>query len=257
MIRAILQHGLPAGLIAFCVVDTHLHALFVGDRGDVGEAMRRIELSCHRRLGLRHRFDGARIRPVRDQRHLRSVIPYILDQVVRHELVTDPLQEGSSLHDLLGLRVPGGKLARGFTAEQPRIVVTEYAEKLGVTPQQWATWGEPLAAEDLKYLLDATCAAFAIRSVRPRLAVHRPVRAAMVQAAGRHSARAIARATGLSHQTVRRLLEVPVPDGWLFAIRGQVWLRRAAAEAAAAATEREWGPRTAEAPAVGSPPWSD
>ena len=226
VVRAILKHGPRAGLIAYCVVDTHLHALFVGKRVVVGEAMRRIELSCHRRLNLEHRFDGARILPIRDQRHLRNVVPYILNQLARHEVLTDPLQEGSALHDLLGLRVPGAHLVGALQAEQPRLVIEQMWTSLGVQPAEVDSWGRPLEEEELALVDEATRSAFAIGRVRRRGHVHRLVRAAMVQAADGHSGRSIERSTGLSHTTVRGLRKELVPRSWIEAIRRQVRLRR-------------------------------
>lgn len=223
--RAVLKHGPRAGLIAFCVVDTHLHAVFAGDRVAVGEAMRRIELSCHRRLRLRHRFEGARILPVRDQGHLRNVVPYVLGQIERHGVLTDPHQEGSGLHDLLGLRPPGANLARALREEQPRLVIETMWSALGVLPAEVATWGRPLGVHELPGLLDATLAAFAIDRVRRRGRGHRLVKAAMVQAAAGFSARAIAKVAGICRTTVSGLLLEPVPRSWIEAIRRQVRLR--------------------------------
>jgi hypothetical protein len=229
VVRAILKHGPPAGLIAYCVVDTHLHALFVGKRVAVGEAMRRIELSCHRRLNLEHRFDGARILPVRDQRHLRNVVPYILNQLARHEVLTDPLQEGSALHDLLGLRVPGAHLAGALQAEQPRLVIDRMWTSLGLQPEEVTTWTRALKLEELAFVAEATRAAFAIGRVRRRGNGHRLVRAAMVQAGAGHSARTIAGWVGLSYSTVSALLKRDAPRAWVDAIRRQVRLRAWAA----------------------------
>ncbi len=225
VVRAILKHGPPGGLIAFCVVDTHMHALFAGKRIVVGEAMRRIELSCHRRLKLEHRFDGARVLPVRDQSHLRNVVPYILNQVARHAVLTDPLQEGSALHDLLGLRVPGAHLAGALQAEQPRLAIERMWTSFGLQPADVEAWNRPLEQEELRFVNEATRAAFAIGRVRRRGHVHRLVRAAMAQAADGHSARAIERTIGLSNTTVRGLRKERVPRAWIDAIRRQVRLR--------------------------------
>lgn len=238
VVRAILKHGPRAGLIAFCVVDTHLHVLFVGKRAVVGEAMRRIELSCHRRLNLEHRFDGARILPVRDQHHLRNVVPYVLNQLARHDVLTDPLQEGSALHDLLGLRVPGAHLAGALQAEQPRLVIERMWTNLGVQPADVASWVRPLEEEELPLVVEATRSAFALARVRRRGHVHRLVRAAMVQAAAGHSARSIERSIGLGHTTVRGLRKELVPLSWIEAIRRQVRLRRCALAQPAAGESR-------------------
>jgi len=238
VVRAILRHGLPAGLIAYAVVDTHLHALFVGERREVGEAMRRMELACHRLLGLRNRFDGARILPIRDQRHLRNVLPYVLRQVERHELLTDALQEGSAIHDLLGLRPVGAGLPRALLAELPRIVLDSLWRQLGVEPEEVSGWDAPLVEADLPYLEEATLAAFASSSIRSRSRQHRRALGAMVQAAAGLSAPRVGRAVGLAHTTVTRLQRQSVPPAWVAAIRRQVRLRRRLAEGAHVGSDR-------------------
>jgi len=230
VVRAILRNGRRAGLIAFAVVDTHLHALFVGERAEVGEAMRCIELSCHRRLGLRNRFDGARILPVRDQHHLRNVVPYILDQVKRHDLWTDPLQEGSALQDLLGLRPIGAFLSPTLQADLPRLSLPSLWRRLGVEPEEAFAWAAPLGTADLPYLQEAALAAFAAQTTTGRSRHQRRVRAAMAHAAAGLSARKVGRAVGVTHSTVARLWNEPVPVSWVEAIRRQVRLRRRLAE---------------------------
>ena len=243
VVTAILKHGRRAGLIAYAVVDTHMHCVFVCERGLAGEAMRRIELSCHRRLGLGQRFDGARIRPIRDQGHLRNVIPYVLNQVRRHELQTDSLQEGSALHDLLGLRVPGLGLPDALQAELPRVVLPSLWRQLGVEPELTEDWARGLDPAELPHLREAAQAAFALRFIGGR--GHPLVRAAMVQAAGTHSIRVTARAAGVARSTIARLRAMHVPTSWIHAIRRQVRLRcrakRLREQAPSASTARHAG----------------
>jgi len=225
VIRAVLRHGRPAGLIAYCVVDTHLHAVFVGDRVRIGEAMRRLEIACHQLLKLRRRFEGARIRPVRDQAHLRSTVDYVLRQLDRHAIRTDALGESSSVHDLLGARVPGLFLVDRLLEELPRGNVGDPWRLVGASGALAEVWDDPLEAHELHTLPEATCRAFALRGLRGRSRERTRARAAMVQAASpRLGATAIARELGLSRGAVLHLRRVDVPDSWILAVRRQARL---------------------------------
>lgn len=238
-ISAVLRHGRPAGLIAFCVVDTHLHAVFVGDRVRIGEAMRRLEIACHKLLKLRRRFEGARIRPVRDQAHLRSTVDYVLRQLERHEIRTDPLGESSAVHDLLGARVPGLFLPDRLLEELPRGNVGDPWRLVGVDRSIALTWDEPVRASELEAVAEATLRAFALRSVPRRGRRYTMVRAAMVHALDPQiSAAAAGRALGLSRGAVLNLRSVTVPDAWVLAVRRQTRLGLHAVRALAGSAVR-------------------
>ena len=233
-VGAVLRHGAPAGLIAHCVVDTHLHALFVGDRVRVGEAMRRIELACHQLLPLEQRFEGARIRPVRDQHHLRYSVGYVLRQLDRHEIRVDRLGEGSAAHDLLGARVPGLSLGRRLLEELPRGDIGDLWRLVGATPELGSRWDRPVADSELAELREATLRAFALATLRRRSRRLTMVRAAMVQAAAPEiGSTALARAIGLSRGAVINLRRQVVPDSWIRAVRRQVHLGLSAGRALA------------------------
>lgn len=245
MVGAILRHGLPAGLLAFCVADTHFHALFVGDRERIGEAMRRIEIASHRMLPLEQRYEGARIRPVRDQSHLRYSVGYVLRQLDRHELKNDRLAVSSSVHDLLGLRVPGVVLASRLDAELPRGLGVELWSLLGASSELGRIWDRPVDLQDLDRLEEATLRAFSLRTLERRSRKFTRVRAALVQSVDPVvGPTAIARATGLSRGAVINLRKVTVPEHWKLAVRRQVWLSRYAGRSLAG------GPAEL-------PPWAD
>lgn len=100
----IYRIGNHAGLLAFCLSDTHLHCLAEGSRAEAGELARRLEISMVRALKLASRFERARIRPVNGLDHLENAVFYLFRQSVHHRTRFDPLMEGCSLLDLLGLR---------------------------------------------------------------------------------------------------------------------------------------------------------
>ncbi len=226
VVRSVLRHGQPAGLLCFAVIDTHLHVLLCGRRADAGEAMRRIELACHRLLLLDRRFQGARIRPVEDQLHLTNTVHYILRQPLHHAVAGDGLNEGSAIHDLLGLRVPGLPLPGVLLTELPRMRVAELLPHLGLSSDELTGWDFPLTEAELPWLLDSAAAAFAVRDMLRRSKHCASLRAAMVRAVGDEVATGrIAAHTGLARSSICRLRARPVDAAWVRCVRRQVRLR--------------------------------
>ena len=72
-------------------------------------------------LGLGARFEHARIRPLHDQKHAYNTFRYVHRQDSRHLLDLDRAREGSSLPDLLGLRVLPTSLVARVRTHLPRI----------------------------------------------------------------------------------------------------------------------------------------
>ena len=224
--RSILRHGPGAQLVCFGVVDTHIHVLLCGARTDAGEAMRRIELACHRLLHLTRRFQGARIRPIENQRHLNNTLHYILRQPQHHEVALDEVSEGSAIHDLLGLRVPGLALAGALLVELPRVHPESLVQHLGLPAEELAGWDAPLVEAELPWLLDSAAAAFAVRDVLWRSKRFTALRAAMVLAVGSGvPVGRIAEHTGLARSSIWRLRRHSVDPAWIRCVRRQVRLR--------------------------------
>jgi len=249
VVRSILRHGARARLICFAVVDTHLHVLLCGSREHAGEAMRRIELACHRLLLLDRRFQGARIRPVENQRHLNNTLHYILRQPRHHGVGVDDVNEGSAMHDLLGLRVPGLWLPGALLTELPRVRAEDLIPSFGLSREEMAGWDSPLVDSELSWLLDATGAAFAVADVLRRSKHFTALRAAMIQSVDqRLGLERVAAATGLHPSTVWRLRQRPVARAWVLCVRRQVRLRialalrRAEADAARESSLAPTGP---------------
>jgi hypothetical protein len=105
--RVLQDHGASRQLLATAVSDTHSLTLLACTREQAGTFARYAEGALVTRLKLAARFERARIRPVRDQSHLGNTFWYVLRQAAHHGVLTDPLHEGSSLPDLLGMRVTG------------------------------------------------------------------------------------------------------------------------------------------------------
>jgi hypothetical protein len=119
--RVLLRHGTRAGLLAFRVVDTHVHVLVRCDRAVAGSFAHATEVALRATLRLPIPFEPARIRPVLDQPHLYRAFGYVLRQEIRHGTSMDPVHDGSSLPELLGLRVVDDLVAQRVAASLPRL----------------------------------------------------------------------------------------------------------------------------------------
>lgn len=100
-----VRHGEKRGLLAHRVADTHLHVLLQCDRVKAGQFAHAIESALRQTLQLPVSFERARIRPLRSPRHLANALRYVLRQEEHHGTRFDPAHEGSSVQDLLGMRV--------------------------------------------------------------------------------------------------------------------------------------------------------
>ena len=196
----------PAGLVAFGFTDDHVHFLFIGDRAAVGEAVRCFEASLTRRLGAPP-FERARIRPVTSRRHLVNTIRYVLFQVEQHELLSDPNHVGSSLHELLGLRVDPSGLCARVLAAAPRRAIEEYARQLPWGLDALEGWDEPLTRDELVALKAAMLHAWAsvLPAARNPREPKNAARLSAVLAAEGWPTSPVARALEVDPSTVRRL----------------------------------------------------
>ena len=218
---SLLELAAAFGLIAFHLVDTHLHALIVGSRERAGVFARRIEGTLHARLRLGCPFEAARFSPVGDQARLASTFAYVLDQAERHQLVNDPLREGSSLPDLVGLRVVHADgIAHCARRHLPRLRPEEFAARYLPAPCTTKL--------DCAQLAEAAAAVLALPHLRTRapravLAKHAAV---VVGLAEGFSVREIAGALGLSTRRIERLRRTPPPAAAVVqATRWQLRLR--------------------------------
>ncbi len=67
-------------------------------------------------------FAPTRLRAIEDMHHLTNAVSYVVGQPAKHARGLDPYFEGSSLHELLGLRVADeGQLGRAIQALAPRF----------------------------------------------------------------------------------------------------------------------------------------
>lgn len=133
-------------LLAFNLVDNHLHLLSSGDRAMTGRLAGRIGRS----LGAIASTPMApgRPTPIRDRSHLRNTMRYLVQQPLNHEIGTHPaLWAGSSFADLVGARyVPDLRLRA--REELPRMTTTDLLAWAGLpeerlsaaTDEELANW---------------------------------------------------------------------------------------------------------------------
>lgn len=175
--RVVLTQGDHRGLLAFGAADNHLHALLVTDRVSAGAFARYVETALRWQLRLGARFEHARIRPLRDQRHAYNTLHYAHRQDVRHAVGVDPARDGTSLPDLLGLRALGTSLVARVRVNLPRVRREDLVTSLPVSLAENASF-------DIDVLADAAAAALALPDLSGRCADSFRARRAAVHAAG-------------------------------------------------------------------------
>ncbi len=221
--RAAHRAGAGRGLLAFRLVDTHGHAVLQCDRRSAGQFAHALELALRIVLDLPVPFEPARIRPVTDQKHLRFSTVYTLRQDQRHGVRLDPLHDGSSLPDLLGLRVLGTGLAERVALALPRVSPADLLPLLGAELSPLPLQLSPLA--------DAAAGALALPDLDGQGAPRVLARRAAVQVAlgSQLPVREVGDLLRITARSVRRIATEPAPDELVRAVCLQLRLRAALA----------------------------
>jgi hypothetical protein len=216
--RSLLRIGQESGLLAFAVADTHLHAIVVCDRETAGRFAWRIELSAQGLFRFGVPFEPARLRPIADQKHLSNAFWYVLRQQQRHDIEADPHFDGSSLPDLVGLRVGAPWLLAQVRSLLPRVRGEGLRALLGNVDLT----REPA---DLVHLRSAATSAACVADLGGRSDAVVAARVAAVHLAGSLTAVRVAALLGLDAGTVRRLRRRRPDPALIAAIRRQLALR--------------------------------
>lgn len=217
--RVLLARGARRELVSFGVADNHLHAVLTCSRAVAGIFARAVEATLRLLLPLRVPFAPARFRPIVDQQHLGNATAYSVRQQERHGVRLDLLRDGTSLPDVLGLRVLDPSLAARFGARLPRVTREDLLTLLGVE-----LVGGPI---DLGPLADAAAAAMAL----PDLDGRDPERMAAKRAAVQVGLAADLRVSQIAEllasplRTVRRLAGAPARADLVRAVCLQLRLR--------------------------------
>lgn len=204
-------------VLAWRAVDTHLHLLGALSDAEVHELTRRLRISMRQHLHREVPLLLAVSKPVLDPWHLAEAFTYVLRQDARHGVGNDPLQEASSVVDLLGMRLLSPSLPPRVREFLPRLTRAELLVHLGVRELEERT--------DLAHLADATAAAFALPDLVGHGADSVAARIAAAQAAAPAGATAVANALGISRQCAWSLLKREPPPRAVRAVRLQMALR--------------------------------
>lgn len=130
--RLLVKHGDKCGLFAYRVADTHIHVLLLCDRRTAGSFAHAAESALRQTLHLPVPFEPARILPITSLRHLANALRYVLRQEQHHDTCFDPSHEGSSVQDLLGMRIlPNDRSAQRVNKMLPRLTRAEVLSWIG------------------------------------------------------------------------------------------------------------------------------
>ncbi|NUP13447.1 MAG: hypothetical protein HOW73_46005 [Polyangiaceae bacterium] len=219
---AVLAQGRKRGLLAFRFADTHLHAVVTGTRAEAGAFARYVAAALHFRLALGAPFDRAHYEPIVTQQHLHRAFFYVLRQRAHHTLATDAHHDGSSIQDLLGLRLVDRELPNRVRQWLPRLRRAELTAVLELEADSSGV--EP--AWDL--LSESAAAAVALRSVDGRSAPCVTARRAAVHVArGKVSTSMLGACLGISMRRVQLHRTEPSDPSLIAAIRRQLQHRSA------------------------------
>jgi hypothetical protein len=225
--RIITQHGEPYGLLAHRIADTHLHALLAASRDDVAMFARYALSALRKRLSIAVPFEPARMRGITSERHLLNGARYLFLQESHHGTSFDLAHDGSSLPELLGLRVEVGQASKRLRRLLPRLSRETVRSWLAVGPFESA---DP----DLGLLCDAAAAAFGVDYSGSAEPIQRALRRAAAHVARELSPVAVVVATlGVTPRAVQRYLLEAVPARELQAVELQLRLRSLLATAPA------------------------
>ncbi len=133
-------------LSLFGVVDDHLHVVVLCLRRRAGRLAQALTLAL---VPFNPRLRASTPRPVEGRQHMESLVPYILKQVWRHQVVGahPALWSGSCFQDLIGARVLDG-LALQIGAALPRFELRTVYRAVGLNIDQLA----PLGCEAIRAL---------------------------------------------------------------------------------------------------------
>jgi hypothetical protein len=188
-------------LVLFSIVDEHLHLVSDGDTSST----RRLRQALHQALGA---IAGPALadswcKPVKDRKHLLSLVRYHLVQVVKHSVqgVHPALWSGSCFQDLIGARlIPGLELR---AAEKlPRHQITALACKEVGLPGFVA---RPVSVATLRELGITKIKAAAAAAVAADPALTGRTRPEIL---ARSAAAQLGRLAGISRSEIRWALEV-------------------------------------------------
>ncbi len=224
--RTVYRLAEPAGLVAFGVADTHLHVSIEADRVRAGKLAHDLCCALHFAIEPKQLFERTRIKAIESQRHLQAVIGYAFRQKWHHGIQVDALRDGTSLPELLGLRLLAGPSLQRVRELLPRVSREELMRWLGPGSLEPALQ----IREDHhppELLIDAVAGAFGLAGLSGGDAWTRRARATLLQLPlTRPLAIAVRDRLAISRSGAARLRGVPLPPSHPRAVKLQIGLRR-------------------------------
>jgi hypothetical protein len=248
--RSVLTIARPFELLAFRWTDTHGHSEALGEREEVAELARRLEIGIQKQLSPGVRFQPAHLKPIHDVRHLLNTLFYILTQDEHHGIGNDPFHEGSNAPDLLRMRGVGRQTLALVEEVLPRVRREDVLAAIGLDDPI----GAPFVDGDI---VDAAAAAMALASLAGRTRQAVMARTAVVHVARPHlTTIEIADRLSVDRRTVERLGALEPNRALVRAVEQQLTVRarhRASLEIGPAAADGD-GPRLIQAGAGSTAP---
>ncbi len=227
-----IRHGARRRMLAFRIADDHAHMVVACSRAEAGELCAGLKTALGRRLAHGSSFDSTRYVAIADQRHLMNAIRYVLRQEARHGLELDPCHDGSSLPDLVGLRVAGSRCAADLAVLAPRLRPAELWSHCGMPDLREV---QPMFSQ----IGEAAAAACPLPDLAGRGAATVAAKRAAVQVAQHHvPPSALCAQLEVSARTLRRLRSERHDPHLARAIALQLKLRTALASSAALESAR-------------------
>lgn len=222
LVQHLTQLGGPS-LVAFCIVDDHLHSFHVGPRRRVGAVASGMSQT------IATATEPAFIKEVRGRSYRNWLLRYILTQVLKHRLPGPPaLWSGSSFLDLVGARLLPGFDRTVVTHVLPRTRVDFIFQELGLTAEPILP-GDELCDTTVHELTMAAMATLGVNSAMSgkaaQLVAARRLAAWAARAHGL-SATELARYLDLDPSSVRRLARSRPPASHVDALRTRLALER-------------------------------
>jgi len=212
--RVVTRIGERHGLIAHGNPDNHSHLVTTCDRVGAGVFAQALEGALRHRLHIEVPFQPAYFKPIHDQSHLRSVIPYVHRQAAHHGVTVDPCGDASSLPDLLGARCIGGRyLGERLAAMAPRI---QPAQLLPASLRHCVD-----TTPSIEQAAEAAAAVIGCGTLEGSSAQHRLAKRAALEVALPAERQRQAAALRSSTRSLSRLVRDPVDTGFVVAVRIQ------------------------------------
>ncbi len=219
-IRA-LARVVGSSAVLFSVVDEHIHLVLWCDRARCGRLAQAF-VRAVRPLAAAF-VEPARIRPVENRAHMKSLVSYVLSQPAHHGLPGHPaLWSGSCFPDLIGARRIAG-LELQLSNALPRFRMRDVYSAVGLREGLLAPLSlEEVRAAGIARVVSATGAALAVgpglHGNGAPLVRARRVTAQLAQRAGMAPAD-IAWALDIAPRSARRLLQPQIDKSTIKAVR--------------------------------------